>query len=436
MKGRHREYKLKKELTLFNTVLLGIGIILGAGIYALIGVGAGIAGNMLWLSFVIAGIIAIFTGLSYAELSSVFTKEAAEYNYTKRAFGREWLSFIVGWVLVAAGVISAATVAIGFAGYFTHIFGGSVNVVAAVLVIVLSFLNYGGIKNSARFNNMASIIEILGLLLVIILGVVFFGNSSNTNFFQMPEIGFAGIFSAVAVIFFAYIGFEGIVNLSEEVKNAKKIVPKALVISLVISTVLYILVSISAIGMVGADKLASSKAPLTEAVAHAFPGAGLLMSIIALFATGNTVLIIMIVTSRIFYGISNQHSLPSACSIVGRTGTPYISVILIGIVTTVFAFLGDLKLVASMTDLAIFIAYFFVNLALIKLRYTKGFFSHFRGPSIGRFPVLAFLGLITSFLMFLYFDFFVWLITLGIIGLGLLIFGLVKLVQYLTKKSF
>ncbi len=437
MKQRNRSYKLKKELSLFSTVLLGIGIILGAGIYALIGVGAEVAGNMLWAAFAISAIVAIFTGLSYAELSSIFSKDAAEYNYTKQAFGKEWLSFGVSWVLIVAGVISAATVAIGFAGYFSHIFGGNINLIAFGLVVIMSILNYFGMRDSARFNNIASLIEAAGLILVIIIGIFFLGKS-NTNFFEMPAAGFAGLMSAVSIIFFAYIGFENLANLSEEVKNPRKTLPKALVISLIISTILYILVSVASVEILGAEKLAASKAPLTEVVTKAIPNASLLMSIIALFATGNTVLIILIVVSRILYGMSNQHSLPKFCSAVGKRGTPYVAIALVGIVTALFAALGNLKLIASVTDLGVFIAYFFVNLALIKLRYKKGYIgSGFRSPSIGRFPILALFGLITSVILFFYFDLYVWFLELLSIVLGFIIYRAFKRNQkYKLSKRF
>lgn len=427
MRKAARHYKLKKELTLFNTVLLGIGIILGAGIYALIGVGAGFAGDMLWAAFAIAAIIAVFTGLSYAELSSVYTKEAAEYNYTKKAFGRDWLSFFVSWILIIAGIFAAATVSIGFGGYFNFLFGGNINLIALGLVVVMTVLNYIGMKDSARFNNIASLVEASGLILVIVIFFAFTGsNNPNVNFLQLPPTGFAGLMSAVALIFFAYIGFESIVNLSEEVKHAKTIIPKALIISIAISTILYILVSISAVGILGSDALSRSKAPLTEAVGKSIPDATLLMSIIALFATGNTVLISMIVVSRIFYGMARQNSLPKICSKIGRTGTPYFSIVAVGIITAIFAYLGNLKFIASVTDLGIFIVYFFVNLTVIKLRYKKGYMPHFKSPSIGDFPLFAAIGLAASFIMFFYFELSVWLSEIVIILAGLSIFWVFK----------
>ena len=176
MKHKIRHFKLKRELGLIETTLYGVGIILGAGIYALIGKSAGFAGNALWMSFIIAAIIASFTGLSYAELSSLYPKEAAEYVYTKRAFKRNYLSLLVAFTMILAGTVAAATVSLGFAGYFSYLFGGPIPVIALSLIFLLSLLNYYGIKESARFNIISTIIEIGGLVFVVLIGLCFIGS--------------------------------------------------------------------------------------------------------------------------------------------------------------------------------------------------------------------------------------------------------------------
>ena len=425
MKQKVKRYKLKRELNLFTTTLYGIGIILGAGIYALIGVGAGIAGNMLWLAFLLSAVLAFFTGLSYAELSSSYPKEAAEYTYTKKAFRNSTLSFGVGWLLIIASILASATVALGFAGYFVNLFGGSIITVAIVLILLLSLLNFYGIKESATFNVIGSIIEAAGLVFVALIGLYFFSDF-NVDFFELPKAGFAGILSTVALIFFAYLGFEDIANVSEEVKNAKKIVPKALVFALIISTILYMLVSISSIGLLGWEKLSTSKAPLADVVGKAIPNASLIMSIIALFATSNTVLILLIVGSRILYGISCQGDLPKVCSIIGKRGTPYYSVFIVMILVSLAIFIGNISRVAMLTDLSIFLAFFFVNASLIKLRYTKGYHPGFKSFSIGNFPILAVLGALSSLFMLFYFKKEEWLMELGLVIVGLIVFYLFK----------
>lgn len=398
MKGKIKKYHLKRELSLFQATIYGVGIILGAGVYALIGSGAGFAGNAVWLSFVLAAVIACFTGLSYAELSSIYPKEAAEYVYTRKAFNKKALSLFVGFVMVFSGVISAATVALGFGNYFSYLFGGSAILIAAVLIALLSVISYIGIKESTRFNEIATFIEIGGLLLVIAVGLFFIGKA-DINYLDAPK-GIEGVIIATAVIFFAYIGFEGVANISEDTKNPRKTIPKALILSIVISTVLYILVAVSSISILGWEKLSQSKAPLSDVIGDVIPNANILMALIALFATSNTVLVIMIVSSRILYGISCNHSLPQALSRISKRGTPYISIAIVMLLSMASLLIGGIEIIAIMTVFGIFIVYFFVNVSVIKLRYKSRKKSPFRMPlNIGRFPVLAFLGAVFSLFM-------------------------------------
>jgi len=423
-------FKLKRTLGLTEATFYGIGIILGAGIYAIIGEGAKVAQGSLWISFVIAAIIGSFTGLSYAEMSGRFSKEAAEYNYTKKAFNRNYLSFIIAWIMIIAGVFSVSAVSLGFAGYFTNLFGGAPILVAIVLIVLLSLLNWFGIKESARFNMLSTLIEMGGLVLVVLIGIFLVSsNGFGSDLLTLPATGLAGIMTAVGLIFFAYIGFEDVANMSEEVKNPQKTVPKALIISIALTTILYILVSVFAISSVGWETLANSKAPLTTIADKGLGPSGIfIMSLIALFATANTALIIMIVISRILYGVSCQKDLPKMFSRIGNRGTPYISVFTVAIVCILALFLGGLKIVASLTDIGIFIVYLFVNLSLIKLRFSKkDRYSGFRTPlNIGKFPVLAFLGVLTSAGMLFFFDPFLIFAELAVILGGFAVYKIVS----------
>ncbi|MBI2173117.1 MAG: amino acid permease [Candidatus Aenigmarchaeota archaeon] len=418
-----RKFRLKKELGLRDTTLYGIGIILGAGIYALLGSGAAITGNSIWLSFVLAAFIATLTGLSYAELSSMYPKEAAEYNYTKNAFRKRGLAFIIGWILIVSAILSASTVALGFAGYFSHLFGGNILVISAVLLVILSIMNYRGIKESARFNSISTVIEAAGLVIIIAAGIWFFGRAGPVDFFEMNN-GIFGIISATALIFFAYIGFEDVANISEETKNARKVVPKALVLSILISTVLYIAVSVAAVSIAGSERLASSNAPLTEVMSSVLPEAGVIMSIIALFATSNTVLILLVVASRMMYGISCQRDLPRRFSRICKRGTPVYSVMVTGIVALLGLLIGGIETVALFTTVGIFIAYFFVNASLIHLRYTKPKAKRpFKVPlNIGKFPAVSALGAVTCAAMLLYFDVQILLMEAAVIAAGVLLY--------------
>lgn len=416
-------------------MLYGVGIILGAGIYALIGVGAGIAGNALWLSFLIGAVIAAFTGLSYAELSSMYPKEAAEYVYTKHAFGKEMLAFIVQWIMFFTVVVSIPTVALGFAGYWNFMFGGNIAIIALALIILMSMLNYFGIKESAKYNDISTIIEVSGLAAIILLGIYYvtkYDVFSSMDFFASPT-GVTGIMTATTIVYFAFIGFENLVNISEEAKDAQHVIPKAILISLAISAVIYVLVSIAAVSIVGYENLASSKAPLAEVAEKVIPGSAAALALIALFATSNTVLILLIVGSRLLYGLSSNKSLPEFFSKVGKQGTPYISILFITILAGLSLFFGGgIKKLAHLTDLGIFTVYIFVNLSVIVLRYKEPNTKRlFKAPlNIGNFPLLAFLGILLNLGMLYFFE-----IKIFMYGLGLLLVGLVIYIIFDANKS-
>jgi len=414
--------ELKKELSLLTATFYGIGIILGAGIYVLIGKGAGIAGDSLWLSFVVASIIASFTGLSYAELAGMFPRTAAEYVYTKNAFGKESLAFIVQWLMIFTLIIAAGVVALGFGGYFSYLFKINTKIAAIGLLIILSLLNYRGIKDSANFTIFSTIVEMSGLLLVIIIGL-FFIRGANIDYLGAPG-GVSAILSGTALVFFAYIGFEELVNLSEDTKDASNVIPKALLLSLLVSTILYILVSISSIAIIGSKALAASAAPLSDVVATVIPQAGLLMSFIALFATANTVLVMLIVASRMLYGLACNNSIPGVCSLVGRRQTPYVSIGIVLVLSITAMMLSGIQSIALLTDIGIFIVYVFVNSSVIALRYKMPDQNRtFKTPlSIGKFPVIALLGLLSSGYMLFHFETRLLLYELIVIGVGLLLF--------------
>ncbi len=395
MKARH--YKLKREVGLWQAVLYGVGIILGAGIYVLIGEAAGIAGNAVWLSFVVAAFIALFTAMSYAELASMYPKTAAEYVYTKHAFNRKDLSFVFQWIMVFIGIVSAATVAHGFGRYFAALFSSPALIASIVLIVAVSLLSYRGIKSSANFNTISTLIEMAGLVIIAAIGTFFLG---SVDYFAAPN-GLTSIFTATTLVFFAYIGFEEFINISEETKNPTKTIPRALIISLIISTALYILVSLAAVSVVGWEVLSTSPAPLATVAETAIPNGGILLSFIALFATANTVLVILVVVSRMLFGLARDHSLPKRLATIGKRGTPGFSVFTVMILAILALFIGGIATVAKITDVGLFVVYMAINAALITLRYTKPNVKRpFKSPlNIGRFPVLALLGLLSSALL-------------------------------------
>jgi APA family basic amino acid/polyamine antiporter len=390
--------ELKRELGLLEVTLSGIGIILGAGIYALIGKAAALAGNSVWLSFAIASLIAVFTGLSYAELSSMFPKASAEHEYVRNAFGKK-LAFVIGWLIILSGVIGAATVALGFGGYFNAFFKVPVIPSAIVLIAALSFLLFYGIKETARFVMIATLIETAGLVIVIFIGLPYLG---KVDYFEMPY-GWTGVFQASALVFFAYTGFEGIVKLSEETKSPEKTIPKGLILAIVLSIFLYITVALSAVSVMGWERLSTSDAPFADLAFLAFgSNAFILLTAIALFATANTVLMMMLGSSRIIYGMADSRTLPAfLASVHTSRRTPWTAILVTMVVSILFIFAGDIAFVANVDNFTLFVTFFIINAALILLRYKEpGMNRPFRIPlNAGRLPILPFLGILSCVFM-------------------------------------
>lgn len=422
--------RLKRNITLFEATMYCLCVIIGAGIYVLIGVAAGEAGNVTWLAFLFAALIAGCTGLSYAELSSKMPYDAAEYTYSKEAFESKKLAFGIGWFKLITAIIAAAAVSLGFGGYFSGLFSVSPLIGAILIVLAALIFNIYSVKSTLKISSIFVGITIIGLLLIIFTG---WGHVGSIDYFDFT-FGWNGVFIAAALIFFAFLGFEDVVNLSEETKNARKVLPKAIIISIIVSTIIYTLVSLVSISVVPWNELAISASPLTQvAEATMGPMGSLLMSIIALFATGSTVFVLFFAYSRMLFGMAEKGSLPLIfMKISEKRRTPYVALICIGIITILFILLQDLKFVASLTDFGALFVFMTVNLSLIVLRYKK---SHLRGQfkvplNIGRFPILPAIGAIFSLYLLTKLSWVVAILSLLIFVIGVVIFTL-----YIEKKT-
>ncbi|MHA1914333.1 MAG: APC family permease [Promethearchaeota archaeon] len=424
--------KLKRRISLFALTVYGVGNVLGAGIYALIGEVVGITGNLSWLAFILASVTGALTGFSYAELSAMFPKSAAEFVYTEKAFKIRLLSFILGWIIIFSGILSAATVALGFAGYLADLIGFSpyflVVIFAVILVVIVSLINFVGIRASTWTNIIFTLIEASGLILIIIIGMPLLG---TVNYFVLPIGGsYGAIFSAVALIFFAYIGFEDIANVAEEVKKPARNLPRAIIYSIIITTILYCLTALSVVSILPYSVIASSPAPLSDVASAVLgPIGGIIMSFIALFATANTVLIMVIVTSRMMYGMARDKALPEGLSKVStKFRTPALAVLITMILTLIPLFLGDIKTIADATVFGVLINFFMVNLSLIVLRKKKPELERpFKlKPNIRWMPIIALLGCIVCFGLLFTFDLLTIIIQGIIIICGVVVFYAMK----------
>jgi APA family basic amino acid/polyamine antiporter len=385
---------LKRVLGPVEVILSGIGVILGAGIYALIGEAAATAGNALWLAFLFSAAIAAFTGLSYAELSSMYPFASAEYEYTSRSFGKI-VAFIIGIMVILSGIVGASTVALGFAGYLQGITGFHYMISAMVLIIGLSLIIFYGIRQSAAVVIIFTLIEAGGLIGIIAIGLPYLG---SVDYFEMP-LGIAGVFQASALIFFAYQGFEEMVKLSEETINPERNIPRGLIIALSVTIVLYMLTAFAAVSVIGWAGLAGSPAPFALIAGDVFgQGAFILFTFIALFATANTALLMLLSSSRIMYGMARSGSLsPRLGHIHSLRRTPALAITTCGVCSLLFLLLGNIRDIALVANFTLFTTFIVINATVIVLRKKEpGLFRPFKVPgSIFAIPVIPVLGVLT-----------------------------------------
>ncbi|MCB9706862.1 MAG: amino acid permease [Myxococcales bacterium] len=392
---------LRVALGLFQTTMAGVGIILGAGIYVLVGVAAGEAGNALWIAFILAAVVALLTGLSYAELASLYPVDAAEVTYVERSFGRR-VAFFVAYLAILAQVLTAAVVAMGFAGYLARLLGSEET--AAIALVACAFftlINFIGISLAAWLNVAFTLLEAGGLVVIIAIGAPELG---RVDLLELQG-GLQGLAHTAALVFFAYVGFEGIVKLSEETADAARTIPRAIILSIIISTALYVAVGATAVSAMDWRALAASSAPLADVAAAALgSGAFALLAIIALFSTANTILLCLVAGSRTLYGMADRAPwLRIFGRVHRRTQTPTWAIVAIGLMTAPFVLVRDLALIVEYGNFGIFVLYMLVNAALVDLRFRLPEAPRrFRVPgSVGRVPVLPVLGILTCLALLL-----------------------------------
>jgi basic amino acid/polyamine antiporter, APA family len=391
--------KLKRSLGPVAATFFGVGSILGAGIYTLIGKVAGSGGNLTWLAFVIASFTAVCTAFSYAELSAAFPKAGGEYEYAKKAFGKK-AGLLLGLFISANGIISGATVSLGFAGYFSELTGFNMKFAALAILTLIFLVNASGIRESSAINIIFTLIELGGLLFVIYAAAPTVG---AVNYAELPPGGLNGLFAAAALAYFAFIGFEDIVKLSEETRNPEKNMPRTLFASCAIVFLVYSAVAVCAVSALPAEQLAESKSPLAAIVDARFGRAGVIaISVIALFSTANTILANMMGSSRVLFGMSKETGLLKIFSPVGRKRkTPYAALLFILLVMCAFSLIGNIETVALIANVFIFLTFLLVNIATITLRIRHPRLPRpYRIPlSLGKIPLPSLAGILMTLLL-------------------------------------
>lgn len=305
--------ELIRRLSLPLLVFYGIGTILGAGIYVLVGKVAGEAGFYAPFSFLLASLLAAFSAFSYAELAARFPRSAGEAIYIEEGFAIKNLSMLVGLMIVVVGIVSTATLAHGFAGYLKIFFDFPDSLIVISLVIFIGFVCAWGIKQSVIIASVMTVVEIIGLLIILYVGRDAFSLIPVKIPEMIPSYDMSiwvGIFMGSFIAFYAFIGFEDIVNVAEEAIKPRINIPLAIIISLVVTTLFYVLISVVAVLLVSPQKLASSHAPLAMIYSLTTGQSPLVITVISLISVINGALIQVIMASRVLYGMSSKHWLP------------------------------------------------------------------------------------------------------------------------------
>jgi APA family basic amino acid/polyamine antiporter len=387
---------LRRELGMAQVTASGVGIIIGAGIYVLLGAATAESGPAVWLAFGVAGVLSALTALSYCELAAMFPAAGAEFDYTRRV-APAWTAFLVGWVMVAGLMVAAPAVALGFGRYLRYFVdvperAGALGLVLAVTVIALT-----GIRQSARLTLLFALVQVGGLVLVAAIGVPHLGDESLVG-----GVSVDGVVRGAALVFFAFIGFDEVITLSEETRDPVRTVPRALLLALGISTVLYMAVAVAGVSVLGADALAGAEQPLAAVMRTAVGSRSAdLVAAIAMVATTNTTLLLLTASSRLCFGMAQQSALPPVFARISRRGVPWVAVLTATAGALIGVAAGNLSLVASVTDFAVYLVFVAVNLVVIVLRFRQPHrWRPFRVPfAIGRVPVPAVAALVVVLVM-------------------------------------
>jgi amino acid transporter len=377
-------------------LLLVVGDVLGAGIYALVGEVGARVGGAIWTAFLLALVLALFTASAYAELVTKYPRAAGAALYVNRAWRRPFVTFLVAFAVMSSGLTSAATLSRAFGGDYLSVFVDAPTVLVGIAFIVLiAAVNFRGISESARLNVALTSIEVTGLLLVVVVGVAAIADGGGTIDagraldFEEGESVVSAIIAGTGIAFFALIGFEDSVNLAEEARDPRRDYPRALFGGLLAAGAIYVLITVVASVAVPTERLAASSGPLLEVIQIgplSLPTE--LFSAIALFALANGALINMIMASRVVYGMSRERILPEVLGLVhGRTQTPWVAILVTTGITIVLIASGDLAELADTTVLLLLVVFTAVNVATLVLRRDPVPFEHFRAPTI--FPMLG-----------------------------------------------
>ncbi|AUZ86566.1 APC family permease [Arthrobacter sp. TmT3-37] len=401
-----------------------VGDTLGAGIYTLVGTMADDVGGVIWLPLLIALVLALLTAGTYAELITKYPHAGGAARYVERAFNIPYLSFLVGFLMMASGITTAAALANAFAGdYLAALIDVPAAPAAVVFIILLTLINLRGVRESLAANLVASVIEVTGLVLVIVLAAVVLGsgNGEPARLLEFaPDVPpLQGAFAASVIAFFSFLGFEAAANMAEEVRNPSRAYPRALFGAIGTAAVVYLLIALGAVIVLPPAELAESTGPLLAVVTAS--GVGIppwLFSLIALVAIANGALLFMVMASRVGYGLAEAELLPRAFSrVLPERRTPWVSIVVVAALTIVLSLVGDVGTLAETTVLLLLLVFLSANVSVLVLKKDKVDHPHFSVPRV--VPILA---IIASIALLTQQTGVVWLGAIGYAVVGSLLF--------------
>lgn len=392
MSSQGAEPRLRRELTLVDAISVGLGAIIGAGIFVVIGLAAGLAGPAVVLSVVLAGISATFTALSFSELGASLPRAGGVYEYGHTLL-HPLIGFVMGWMWVSGNIVLGATASLSFGFYLASAFPWvNPKLGAAALIVAVTVVNILGAKLSAGVNNVIVAGKVLALVLFVLVGL----SSINATHFQnfMPK-GLGSVITAAALFYFAYIGFPRISAMAEEVVEPEKNIPRGILAALFISMAIYTATAVVAVGLVGYEALASSTAPIATAAERL--GIKAVVEAGALLATFSVTLTSVMGQSRVFFAMARNKEIPfSLARVSGRFGTPVNSILLSGAIMLVLALTVDISGLASLTSFSVLLTHVLTNIAAIRLHRAG---TPRKSYAFKGIPIHAYIGAILSLLL-------------------------------------
>lgn len=411
-----------------------LGDMLGGGIYALVGEVGGVVGGAIWVPFLVAFVLASLTAAAYVELVTKYPRAAGAALYVNTAFGRPFLTFLVAFAVMCSGITSAAALARAFAGdYLVTFVDTPVQLGALGLLVVLAAVNLWGVKESVRVNAAFTVIEVVGVLIILTVGAMAIGGGS-ADLSRNLDLGGDGpplllVLAGSALAFYTLIGFEDSVNMAEEVQDPSRAFPRALFGAMGVAAVAYLGVTVVTSAVVPTQDLATSDAPLLEVIRRGPGGVPeTLFSGIALFALANGALLSLMMASRLVYGMAQEGIVPSALGRVlpGRR-TPVVAITFTTALALVLAATGDLGDLADTTVLLLLVVFAFVNVSVLVLRGDDVGHDHFRAPTLA--PAL---GAVVCVALVTQHEGATWLRAAALMTLGVVVWGIDRAIDHRT----